>query len=242
MELVTQIKCNRCGLNAQPHATNGHLCDSCVKAEDIAVTYYRQHNFNWMDIAKEAEIDVWDRQPLETDREFQIWLAYRDAYPSVTPSYRKVALQLDTTINVVKKVGMRWTFPARLQAWAKYCDDLTRVQRVEEIVGMNKQHISMAATLQEKLKIAIARINPEVLTPAEIQGLFKLSTEIERKARLDDTALVPIRSDDDDPNIRKITTPTSDLSAITEILMKAGALNKDFGIRQTVTTEVVVKE
>lgn len=235
--------CMRCSLEAEAHPKNPHLCEACVKAEDNRVSYYRQHNFNWMDVAKEAEIDVWDRQPLETDREFQIWLAYRDSYPSVVPSYRKVAEQLGTTVNAVHKVGMRWTFSARLQAWAKYCDDLTRVQRVKEIVDMNKKHVDMAVTLQDKLKTAIDNINAYDLSPKEIATLFKLTTDIERKARLDETVVKPLTGDTDNPDLRKLATPAGDLSIITDILIKAGVLEgKDIGVRQTVTTEVVVKE
>lgn len=98
------VKCSRCGQEKTPHKTNTHLCEDCVKAENNRVSYYRYHNFNWIDVAKEAELELWERQPAETDREWQIWLAYRDIYPSKRPSYRQVAEQLGTTVSVVKKV------------------------------------------------------------------------------------------------------------------------------------------
>ena len=229
----------------EAHESNPHLCVECVHLEDNRLTYYRQHNFNWMDVAKEAELDVWERQPSETDREWQVWLKYRDAYPSVKPSYRLVAEDIGTTLNVVKKIGMRWTFPARLQAWAKYCDGLTMAQRQKEIVDMNKKHIDMATTLREKLKTAIDLINPATLEPKDIQGLFKLSTDIERKARLDDVYVKPVELDDSNSILKKAPTKTEDISEILQILGKAGMLGAGMqvGVRKTTTTtsEVIVK-
>lgn len=243
-ELVSTIKCARCSLIKVPHKTSPHLCDDCVKVEESRISYYRQHNFNWIDVAKEADIPVWERQPAETDREWQVWLSYRDAYPGIQPSYRIVAQSLGTTLNVVKKVGQRWTFPARLQAWAKYCDGLTMRQRQQEILDMNKEHIEMATTLREKLKTAINKINPDSLEVRDIQGLFKLVTDIERKARIDNVVVTPVVIEDTNPELKKSPTKTEDLSTIIKILNGAGVLNNgsQLGIRQTTTTEVVVKD
>lgn len=229
----------------EAHEGNPHLCVECVHLEDNRLTYYRQHNFNWMDVAKEAELDVWERQPSETDREWQVWLKYRDAYPSVKPSYRLVAEDIGTTLNVVKKIGMRWTFPARLQAWAKYCDGLTMVQRQKEIVDMNKKHIDMATNLRDKLKTAIDNINPLTLEPKDIQGLFKLATDIERKARLDDVVVKPVELEDTNSILKKAPTKSEDINEILQILGKAGVLGAGMqvGVRKTTTTtsEVIVK-
>ena len=246
-QLVELIVCKRCSQSKIPHKDNRHLCDDCVKAEDNRVSYYRMHNFNWMDVAKEADLKVWERQPAETDREWQVWLSYRDAYPSVRPSYRLVAETLGTSYNVVKKVAMRWTFPARLQAWAKFCDDLTLSQRRQEILDMNAKHISMATTLNDKLKIAIDKIVPETLEVKDIQGLFKLATDIERKARVDNlTAESTKLSDEANPELKKSPTKSEDLGTVMQILAKAGVLGSGakVGVKQTTstTTEIVVQE
>ncbi|MMZ45692.1 hypothetical protein D1872_72960 [compost metagenome] len=234
------INCRRCSRDAEPHSTNPHLCEECVKAENNRVSHVRRHNENWLDVAAEAELELYERQPGETDREYQIWLAYRDAYPSVRPSNRLVAEQLGTTVNVVSKVSQRWGFPVRMQAWAKHCDELIMRKRQEEIVGMNESHVSMAATLNAKLKTAIDGIQPSSLSPKEIQGLMKVATDLERKARLDTTSVTPVVSDDKNPNLQDTKVPTDNLQEIVAILGAAGVLN-NFGIRQTTTTEVVVK-
>lgn len=239
-ELV--VVCKRCGQSKAPHESSKHLCVECVKAENSRVSYYRQHNFDWVEVSKEAGLEVWERQPAETDREWQVWLAYRDAYPSVRPSYKGVAEQLGTTHNVVKKVGQRWSFPARLQAWAKYCDELTLKQRQEQILAMNARHISMAERINQKLDKAIDLINPNMLEPKDIQGLFKLASEIERKARMDDPQLFKPVLSDENPELKKSPTKAEDLSEVVQILAKAGLLTNNFGVKQTTTTEIVVKE
>lgn len=239
-----EIKCVRCGQLKEAHESNTHLCVDCVKAENNRVSFYRQHNYNWIDAAKEADLNIWERQPNETDREYQVWLAYRDAYPSVRPSYRTVAEQLGTTVNVVKKVGQRWSFVARLQAWAKHCDEITTAQRKQEILDMNKKHISMADKLNEKLSTAIDNIDAYSLKPSEIQGLLKLSAELERKIRIEDTVdtSTALMLDDSNPEIKKSPTKTEDLTEVLDILSKAGLLGGTIGVKKTTTTEIVVKE
>ena len=233
------IKCRRCGQEKAPHKTNRHLCEDCVKAENNRISYYRYHNFNWIDVAKEAELELWERQPAETDREWQIWLAYRDMYPSKRPSYREVAEQLGTTVAVVKKVAARWDFPVRLQAWAKYVDNLILKQRQQEILDMNKKHIEMAQALNEKLATAINAIDPYELTPRDIKGLLQLSTELERKARLNNPDVIRPELTDDSPDLKESPTKVEDLKEVLDILVKANVF-KTIGVKQT--TEIVVKE
>jgi hypothetical protein len=241
-EIVETITCKRCAQVKVPHSTSRHLCVDCVKLEDNRVSYLRQHNFNWMEVAKEADLDVWERQPAETDHEYSIWLRYRDAYPGKKPSYRQVAEELNTSVGAVKKVGMRWTFPARLQAWAKHLDEITLVQRRQEVLAMNKQHISMAQTLNQKLEKAISLIDPHALSPRELNSLIKTAAELERKARLDQPDVsAPVIVDESNPNLKKMDVKTENISEILGVLGKAGVLG-NFGVKQTVTTEVVVKD
>ncbi|MNB67627.1 hypothetical protein D3C75_141160 [compost metagenome] len=239
------IICKMCGLEKEPHPSNPNWCVDCVKAEGSRVSYQRQHNYNWIDVAKEAELELWERQPEETDREYQVWLTYRDAYPSVRPSFRLVAEQLGTTVNVVSKVSTRWSFPLRLQAWAKHCDELTLRKREQEIISMNEQHTSMAMKLNKKLAVAIDHLEERNLTPKEIQGLMKVATDLERKARLEQPNMIPVVISDENPELKEASVPTESIADIIGILGAAGVLD-NFGIRKTKTTtettEVVVKD
>lgn len=245
-EVVTMIQCPRCGQLKEQARRSPHMCVDCEKAENNRITYYRQHQDNWMDVAKEAGLDLWVQQPGETQWEFTVWSAYRDSYPGKKPTLNDVAQQLNTTYNVVKKIAQRWSFPVRMQAWMKYCDDITLLQRRQEVLDMNKDHVDMAAKLRAKLSSAIDMINPMELKPGEIASLAKLATEMERKARIDTIAQEEIRrdmmTDTENPELRKSPTKTNDLSEVVGILLKAGALGDitTIGVKETKTTQVVV--
>lgn len=245
-EVVPMIECPRCGQFKPRHHIDQHLCVDCVKAENNRITYYRQHQENWMDVAKDAGLDLWLQQPGETQWEFTVWTAYRDSYPGKKPSYSDVAQQLGTTYNVVKKIAQRWSFPVRMQAWMQECDRITLLQRRQEVLDMNKDHVDMAARLRAKLSAAIDQIDPTMLKPGEIASLARLAADMERKARVDTIAQEEMRRDmmvdTENPELKKSPTKSSDLSEVVGILLKAGALGDitTIGVKETKTTQVVV--
>lgn len=240
------VDCPRCGQRKVAHHIDKHLCVDCAKAENNRLTYFRQHQEDWVNNAKENGIDLWVQQPGETQWEFTIWTAYRDSYPGKKPSYNSVALQLHTTYNAVKKVAQRWSFPMRMQAWMAYCNEITLAQRRQEILAMNKDHVDMAAALRAKLNVAIDALDPTGLAPKDIVSLAKLAADMERKARLDtieqEEKLSESMQETENPNLKKSPTKRADLQEVVGILLKAGALGDatQIGVRQT--TEVVVKD
>lgn len=248
------ITCVRCGLEKEPHKLHKDVCVDCIRLENNLVSYNRQQNEGWMDIAKEACIEVWERQPGETDLEWSVWLAYRDAYPGRKPSYRQVAEDLTLSVGSVQKIGARWDFSVRMQAWARFVDNLTLQKRQQEILSMNQKHVTMAMTLNEKLARAIERIDPEVLKPSELSSLMKIATDLERKARLDQvvveqqaSAAVGVVDPSDRNSTKDQTAKKEELQEVVDILMKAGVLGgvgSTVGVRQvtTTTTEVISKD
>lgn len=240
------ITCKRCGMEKVASSRDKHLCVECANAENTRITYYRQHQEDWVAAAKEQGIDLWLQQPGETQWEYTVWVKYRDSYPGKKPSYGSVAEELGTTYNVVKKIAQRWSFPMRMQAWMIECDRITMLQRRDEILTMNKEHVDMATTLRDKLKKAIETIDPVALKPGEIASLAKLATEMERKARIDtiaqEEARQPLLVDTGNPELKKNETKKDDLKEVMDILLKAGALGDitHIGVRRTETTEVAL--
>lgn len=243
---VELITCRRCGQEKPASNRDKHLCIECVRAENTRVTYYRQHQEDWVAAAKEQGLDLWIQQPGETQWEFTVWVKYRDSYPGKRPTYGSVAEELNTTYNVVKKIAQRWNFPMRMQAWMAECDRVTMLQRRDEILNMNKEHVDMASTLRNKLKAAIDVIDPVALKPSEIASLAKLAADMERKARIDtiaqEEARQPLLVDSSNPDLKKTETKRGDLKEVMDILLKAGALGDvtHIGVRHTETTEVAL--
>lgn len=247
-EQETLVVCRRCGQEKPADRRDKHLCVDCVKAENNRVAYLRRHQGDWMEIAKDAGIDVWLQQPGETQLEYAIWVAYRDSYPGAKPSYKGVAEKVGTTLNYVRGVAQRWTFQARMQAWMAECDRITLEQRHREILDMNADHVSMARRIREKMSVAIDNIDPYSLKPTELGSLMKIATDLERRARLDtieqDEKFKGIFVDAENPNIKKSPTKQGDLAEVVNILLSAGALGSvtQIGVRETTTREIIAKD
>lgn len=246
-------KCPRCGrTNVAAAKRSPYICVDCDHADDSRVSYLRNNQQDWIEQNKSMGIDPWEQQPGETQWEYTIWCDYRDSFPGKRPTYSSVARDLNVSESAVRKVGMRWTFPARMQVWMKHASDITLKQRREEILNMNAKHIKMATDLNEKLEKAIVGIDPTLLKPSDIASLAKLATDLERKARIDtitqetaiqEAARVP---EEDNPELLKKPTKQEDLQEVLQILFKAGALQSitTLGVKETTTTtkEVVAKD
>lgn len=248
-ELVELITCRQCGQKKPASTRTPNMCVDCERAYNNRYSYIRNHNSDWIEVAKDSGLELYDRQPGETQLEWSIWQAYRDSYPGAKPSYKLVAEKVGSTYDFVRKTAARWSFQIRMQAWITDCDRLTMAQRRQEVLDMNADHIAMAAKLRGKLNAAIEGIRPEELKPGEINSLMKTMAELERKARVDNVALAGQQSegfvDADNPELKKSPTKTNDLSEVVSILLNAGALGDitQIGVRQTETkvTEIVAK-
>lgn len=217
--------CSKCGKESEAPQYYRGLCKSC---------YLEKHgphkplspNKDWIARAKEQGISLWLQQPGETQWEHTIWIAYRDSYPGKRATYQEVADQLGTTRSAVKNTASRWNFAARMQAWIVECERITLLQRRNEILDMNKQHIEMAAAVRKKLQVAIDNIDPMKLKPNEVVNLAKMSTSLEKDARLHTVEQEDLRRDlyFDNAALKRPQMKKDDFKEIVDILIQAGAL------------------
>ena len=243
--LVEMITCRQCGQLKVASRNTPCWCEDCEKAYDNRYSYLRAVNEGWQDVAKDSGLEIWERQPDETQLEWSIWQAYRDSYPGAKPSYKAVAEKVGTTYGYVKKVARRWDFQIRMQAWIAECDRLTVAQRRQEVLDMNKEHIDMAQKLRKKLAAAIDLVDPATLKPSELNSLLKTVTELEKKAALDNVSQeIALRDSmqisEENPDLKVSQTKQDDLGAVINILMQAGALGDITHVGVRKTTELVV--
>lgn len=246
MEVINMITCSRCGLQKEQSTADAHLCIECRSIEANIVCTNPNRLKDWTVIAKECDLELWERQPKETDLEWRIWQTYRDCYPTIKPTYKFVAETLATTVDNVRAAATCWVYPMRMQSWAIHCDRVTMQRRKTEIVAMNNQHISMAKKLNEKIADAIERIDPSEVSPAALNSLLKTATDLERKARIDhadaERDVVELGSGVEIVRQEQSTlTKREDLGEIVDILTKAGVLSSGgkVGVKKTTTTEVI---
>lgn len=249
-DLVEMVTCKKCSQTKPASRATPGWCADCEKAYNTKYCYDRRHQTGWIDVAKDAGIALYERQPNETQLEWSIWQAYRDSYPGAKPSYKAVAGIVGTTYDYVRKTAQRWSFQVRMQAWIEECDRLTRAQRTQEVLAMNKDYVDLSAMLRQKLRQGIELIDPAVLKPSEISSLLKTADDLERRARTDTASREQLLAEDfvdhEDQNLKKSPTKQADLSEVLGILLQAGALGdtSQIGVRttRTETTEVVVRD
>ena len=218
-----------------------NICKDCVKASKSRKALVRQRNDGWMKIADDNDLKYYDRQPMETDTEWQIWQAYSGMYPEKKPTYRDVATQLGCSVSHVKHTALRWDFNIRMQHYKQYVDELTRQHRAAAIKDMNEKHISMAEKLRNKLDRAIDALQPELMKPSEIATMVKTMAELERKAHLDREAEEDAVVTLDNQSQGTRVTKKEDMGEILSILNAAGMLQgKQLGIERT--ERIIVKE
>lgn len=236
-------RCSKCGSTLKK-STDPRYCVDCLAKEAQNNKVAQTINANWMEQSEELGLAIFERQPEETDLEWRIWDAYRRHYPLKMPTWSELAKEVGSAVATVTKTAQKWSFRARLQAWARYADDETTEKRIAAVKEMNEKQLGMAQTLIEKLREGIDNIDPLTLKPNEMVNMFKMATELERRI----VTALPERVDGTVQDTGRKTeqlTKAADLSEVIDILEKTGVLGrrdsaKTVAIEQA--TRVVVRE
>lgn len=233
--------CKKCGTHLGRSEENPDFCCNCWKTEANNTKLAKSMNSSWMEDSDQLGLAYFERQPEETDIEWQIWVAYRDHYPMKLPTWSELAKETGYTVATVTQAAQRWSFKVRMQSWARYTDDAGAEERIKAIKEMNARQVGMAKTLQEKLKTAIDSLEPSLLRPGEIVQLFKVATELERRVVTATPERVEGTVADTSKKQKQLTKP-EDMNEIVAILAKTGMLpGQGMAIEQTTTTRIVAK-
>lgn len=232
--------CKKCGTMLRQSKRDSSYCSECYDSESQNTALAQKINANWMEQSKELGLEIFERQPEETMHEWFIWCKYREFYPLKMPTWTELASVCDASVATVTKAANKWSFKVRLIAWARHTDADIQEKRIAAIKQMNDKQLGMAQTIQDKLKVAIDNLQPELLKPGEIVNLFKVATELERRVttyvdeKIESTLL-------ETKNKQVTTTRPEDLSEVVAILQKTGLLEgKVIGVEQT--TRLIAKE
>lgn len=227
-------KCQRCGETDENERSvvDGLYCSSCARSDAQNTTVARKTNSGWQELAAELGLELYERQPEETDTEWRIWDAYRSAYPLKLPSFTELAKRTGYSVKTVVDAAARWSFKVRLIAWARVTDADIQQKRIESVRAMNVRQLEMSQRLQEKISDAIDFIDPQTLKPNEVANLFKMATELERKVVTFVDEQVSSTVTEAGKKNTELTKP-ADIAEIVEILTKTGSLKGKVGIEQT---------
>ena len=232
-------KCKKCGAMSGPSKTDPELCATCSREMSQNSSLAKKMNSDWMELAGELGLELFERQPEESDVEWRIWEAYRGYYPMKLPTYAELAAKTGNSTATVVKASNKWSYKVRLMAWSRFTDADIQEKRIVAVRSMNEKQLGMAQTIQDKLKDAIDGLQPELLKPNEIVNLFKVATELERKVTSYVEETVASTLSESAAKQDSMTKP-EDISEILAILNSSGMLQgKQIGIEQT--TRVIVK-
>ena len=240
--------CPKCGRSGVEKHKSKDCCVDCAAAEKARNNVAHRANAGWQDVAAELGLNLWDRQPNETNWEYMVWSKYMGMYPFRKPTLRAVAEELNCEIGAVKGIAARWDFAVRLQAYIAYCDAEMQRQRVDAMVAMNQEYIDAAEQLRHKLREAVEMVNPVALAakPSDLVAVAKLADDMERRARIDAgtriNELATLNGGGDSEQAKKQLTKKDDLGEVVKILMESGALGSitQIGMRETTTRETVL--
>ena len=233
--------CVKCGTHLNKSSENPDYCVECWKKEANNTALARKVNSSWMEDSDALGLAYFERQPEETDTEWMIWERYRSHYPMKLPTWSELAKECGCSVGLVTRTAQKWSFKVRLQSWARYTDDSMMEERAAAIKEMNARQVSMAKTLQDKLKTAIDSIDPVLLRPGEIVQLLKVSAELERRIVTATPEKVEGTSLDVKQRQNNLTKP-EDMNEIVSILAKTGVLpGQGIAVEQTTTTRIVAK-
>lgn len=240
--------CPKCGRSGVEKHKKKDCCVDCAKAEKARYDVAHRANAGWQEEAAELGLNLWDRQPNETNWEYMVWSKYMSMYPFKKPTLAAVAKELNAEIGSIKAIAARWDFAVRLQAYIAYCDAEMQRQRVDAMVAMNQEYIDAAEQLRHKLREAVAMVNPTALAakPSDLVAVAKLADDMERRARIDAgtriNELATLNGGGDSEQAKKQLTKKDDLADVVKILMESGALGSitQIGVRETTTRETVL--
>ena len=222
-------RCAHCGRTGVVRSrSNKHMCVECERAWHNRMHALRDTNRDWMTIAKQAGLELWERQPGETQWEYEIWQCYRDQYPQQKPSLADVARTLALPRNVVNTVATRWQYVTRLQSWVRSVDIKLVNDRRQAIADMHTAHLDLARKMSEKASEALKYLDASTMSAKDITSMLRTMVDIENKARLDqlqnDEKLAEVNSAAENPNLKTVESKQSDLGEIVGVLAAAGVL------------------
>lgn len=208
-----------------------------VKSKDPVAAVVDQ---DWQSLSRTLGLELYERQPEETDNEWLAWMTYREFYPGKLPTMSELAKKLHMTVATLLRYSQKWNWKVRMIHWARATDADIMSERREAIKEMNRQQLQLTQTMMSKLTEAMDYLDPAIMKPSEITNMMKFATGLQR----DITEYVDDKIDQPgmDANTVKQSqlTKKEDLSSVAEILASVGLLDgKQIGIK---TTEVVIKE
>lgn len=195
---------------------------------------------DWQALSRSLGLELFERQPEETDEEWRCWDAYRRAYPGKLPTMSQLSKQVGVSVATLVRMSERWSWKVRMMHWSRATDADIQDERRVAIKEMNQKQLGLAQSMFDKLQEAVDYMDPATMKPSEITNMFKVVTGLQKDIATYTEEAVDQPALDGHAVKQSQVTKKEDLSSVAEILASVGLLDgTTLGVR---TTEVVIKK
>ncbi len=123
--------------------------------------------------------DPWERQKGESRKAFAAFVVYRDMGES--RSTEKVGKEGGKSWGLIQRWCTRWHWVDRCASYDDYFDRQQRNAREQEIIEMNRRHVTIARGLLARVTARLAKMNEEEIGVQSLAPLLRSAAEVERR-------------------------------------------------------------
>lgn len=134
-------------------------------------------------MAKMNTPDPWERQPGETQRAFEAFVAYRDM--GADRSLRKVVRKVNKSLTTVGEWSAKHKWVDRVAEWDAEQDRIARQEHLAAVKEMRKRHADLGKGMLLKAARALNRMKEEDIKPGDVSRMIEVATKLERISRGD---------------------------------------------------------
>lgn len=151
------------------------------------------------------KIQLWERQPGETTKQFEAFAIYRDM--GMDRSLSKVARELSKSKQLLTRWSSANNWVDRCEAYDVEQDRLLRAQQQKDIKNMRKRHAKIAEAMLIKAANALKAIPDEEVKAGDISRMVDIASKLERISRGDVGDVVEQRDGGESVDAVKIYIP-----------------------------------
>lgn len=132
---------------------------------------------------KTTEVEPWERQEGETNKQFEAFCIYRDM--GIDRTHRKVANELGKSATLISRWASLNDWAERVKAYDDEQDRLNRIAQQKEIAQMRKKHANVASKMIDKALEALEALDALDVGAGNISRMVEVATKVERISRGD---------------------------------------------------------
>ena len=151
--------------------------------------------------------NIYERRTDESTKAYEAFCVYRDL--GAKRSTYKVAEELSKSEQLIRRWCAKYEWEKRCSAWDAEQDKIARQRQMQEILEMRVRHAKIAQTALEKVSDALAAVDPEQMSNADISRLMDVASKLERLSRGDTSEVIEERDGGEAVNPVQIYIPSN---------------------------------